>query len=241
MSKKSVGLMSRTVEAEILDDLPESDPRAVASRKDLRRLNLLMAQDRIMAKMLSVHLASPPRRILEIGSGDGSFMLAVARRLYRSWPTVHLMLLDRQALVSQQCIENFQALGWKVTVVQDDIFNWTRSAGPERFDAITTNLFLHHFRDADLAGLLDSMARLAPVFLATEPLRTRFPLLASRMLRVIGANEVTRHDAPASVRAGFKGRELSELWPANNHSILIEHRSGLFTHSFAALSRDNPS
>jgi len=228
-------LASRLVQPEILDDLPEADPRAVASRNDLRRLNRLMLQDRIMANMLTTHLQSPPRRILEIGAGDGLFMLAVARRLHKAWPSVDLVLLDQQALVTEQCIAQFAALGWNATVVQSDVFEWSASANPGRFDAVTANLFLHHFQNEDLARLLTSMAGMAPVFLATEPLRTPFPLLASRMLRVIGANDVTRHDAPASVRAGFAGRELSELWPAREGAVLVEGRRGLFTHAFAAV------
>lgn len=234
-------MAERLVEPEILDDLPETDPRAVASRNDLRRLNRLMLQDRIMAAMLSAHLPSPPRRILEIGSGDGSFMLTVARKLAKRWPSVDLVLLDRQALVTPRRIAEFAAIGWTVTVVEADIFEWSSAAKDECFDAITTNLFLHHFKTEELALMLEKMASMAPVFLATEPRRTRFPLLASRMLRVIGANDVTRHDAPASVRAGFTGHELSELWPQDHGVVTDERRRGLFTHAFAAISTGRPT
>jgi SAM-dependent methyltransferase len=235
------GIAARLVEPEILDDLPATDPRAVASRRDLGRLNLLMLQDRIMAKMLTAYLPSPPRRILEIGCGDGSFMLAVARRLHRKWPSVELVLLDRQSLVTPDCIADFAAIGWKARVVESDIFDWgSFSAAGEHFDAVTANLFLHHFKDADLSRILAAMSAIAPVFLGTEPLRKPFPLLASRMLRVVGANEVTRHDAPASVRAGFAGKELSALWPAAKSTVMVEGRRGLFTHAFAAVAADRP-
>ena len=99
---------------------------------------------------------------------------------------------------------------------------------------MTANLFLHHFRDPDLARLLGALSSLAPVVLATEPLRAGFPLLASRMLWAIGANDVTRNDAPASVRAGFVGREISGLWPQDPGWHLEEGRRGLFTQAFAA-------
>ena len=62
--------------------------------------------------------------------------------------------------------------------------------------------------------LLSGLQRLAPVLLATEPRRGSFPLAAARLLWAIGANDVTLHDAAASVRAGFAGKELSALWPA---------------------------
>ena len=53
----------------------------------------------------------------------------------------------------------------------------------------------------------------AKAFVACEPRRSAFALLGARMVFALGANDVTRHDAVASVRAGFRGRELSGLWP----------------------------
>ena len=72
------------------------------------------------------------------------------------------------------------------------------------------------------------------MLLATEPRRGSFPLAAARLLWAIGANGVTRHDAAASVRAGFAGKELSALWPAGQGRPIEERRGGLFSHVFAA-------
>jgi hypothetical protein len=44
---------------------------------------------------------------------------------------------------------------------------------------------------------------------------------------------VTRHDAVASVRAGFTGHELSRLWPDGNWR-LREELALPFTHVFSA-------
>ena len=243
MSGEKNGLAARQVEAEILDHLAENDPRAIASRGDLRRVNILMGQPGITAGLLRANVKQPPKRLLEIGSGDGTFMLRVARKLARNWPGVEVTLLDRQDLVAEECHRGFEALGWRLKVVTADIFEWLdrpRGDGPEGgiFDAISTNLFLHHFEDAPLSRLLHGLARRAPVFIATEPLRARFPLLASSMLRVVGANDVTRNDAPASVRAGFRGQEISALWPADPAARLEERRRGLFTHVFTVSPDD---
>jgi hypothetical protein len=50
---------------------------------------------------------------------------------------------------------------------------------------------------------------------------------------------VTRHDAEASVRAGFCGRELSELWPKSDAWVLTERAAWPFSHLFVA-RRDGP-
>jgi hypothetical protein len=57
------------------------------------------------------------------------------------------------------------------------------------------------------------------------------------MVFALGANDVTRHDAVASVRAGFRGREISGLWPqAAPDWRLSEHAVFPFTHLFQAMS-----
>jgi hypothetical protein len=54
------------------------------------------------------------------------------------------------------------------------------------------------------------------------------------MLGFIGCNGVTRHDAKASVRAGFTENELSNMWPAEKGWNLAEHQAGPFSHCFVA-------
>jgi hypothetical protein len=51
---------------------------------------------------------------------------------------------------------------------------------------------------------------------------------------VLGANDVTRHDAVASVRAGFRGHEISNLWPRQSGWTLHEQGIPPFTHGFTA-------
>jgi hypothetical protein len=53
---------------------------------------------------------------------------------------------------------------------------------------------------------------------------------------VLGANDVSRHDAVASVRAGFAASELSALWPQDQTSSwrLREKAIFPFTHLFEA-------
>ncbi len=208
-----MSLAARHLVPERLDLLPPDDPGAIGSRRDLRQINRLMAQPRLAAALLRRHLRQPPRRIVELGAGDGVTSLALARRLAPHWPGVTMVLLDRHDLAPPRIRAGFAALGWRVETVAADVFDWLDGTSGQRFDAVLANLFLHHF-DAELPGLLAGAARLAPVFVATEPRRDRLSLAGSRLLGLIGANAVTRHDAPASVRAGFAGTELTRLWPA---------------------------
>ncbi|WP_027165655.1 methyltransferase domain-containing protein [Mesorhizobium sp. WSM3224] len=227
----------RTLVPEILDRLAADDPRALHSRRDLARINALMFQAPIMTSLMRKFIAKAPGRILEIGAGDGTFMLKVARRMARDWHEVELTMLDRVGLVTPKLSADFAALGWTVETITADVFDWAEMANGRPFDAITVNLFLHHFDDSGLLRLFSLLRRKAPLLVATEPLRTGFALAAARLLPAIGVNDVTRHDAVESVRAGFRGSELSDLWSAAGGRPLEEQRAGPFSHAFVGEAR----
>ncbi|OHV86248.1 methyltransferase domain-containing protein [Mesorhizobium sp. ORS 3428] len=230
-------LAQRSLIPEVLDELGADDLRAQRSRRDLARINALMFQAPIMASLLRKFIATPPGRILEIGAGDGTFMLKVARRMASDWQDVELTMLDRVGLVTPSLVADFARLGWTVDTVTADVFDWAEQAQGRSFDAITVNLFLHHFDDEGLLRLFTLLRRKAPLIVATEPLRAGFALAATRLLAVIGANDVTRHDAAQSVRAGFRGPELSDLWSAAGGRPLEERRAGPFSHVFVGAAQ----
>jgi hypothetical protein len=224
----------RLLTPELLDSLAADDPRAVRSRRDLVRINAVMMQHRIMAKALAG--LPRPRLLADLGGGDGRFLLSVARRL-KQWWGVKAVILDRQAIVSRDTQEAFQALGWSCEVAQGDIFETLPHLSP---DIVTANLFLHHLENVELTQLLGSVAGRATGFVACEPRRSTFALLGARLVFGLGANDVSRHDALASVRAGFAGAELSSLWPKSPGWTVQERGVFPFTHLFVAEQRHAP-
>lgn len=222
--------MGRVLTTEILDVLSPEDPRAKASRRDLMLINAMMCQSTIMAEALSAFPA--PKLIADLGGGDGRFMLRVARRLAKRWPGVTVMIADRRPIVSVETRAGFARLGWTCENLTGDVLQTLPLIRP---DIVTANLFLHHLDDAALARLTALVAEQARGFVACEPRRSAFALLGARMVFALGANDVTRHDAVASVRAGFHGRELSALWPRSAPGwTLGEHGVFPFTHLFHA-------
>jgi Methyltransferase domain len=224
--------MPRSVAPEWLDRLPAHDARAMRSRQDLRRINAWMLQPGIMARGLKRH-CDRPRIILDIGAGDGTFLLQVARRLAPQWPDVTAVLLDRQDIVTSQTREEFAAIGWRTETICADVFAFLGALHPTRVDIVTANLFLHHFPANQVAQLFAGTARVAQTFAACEPRRSSMAWFASHMVFALGCNGVTRHDAAVSVRAGFTGRELSGLWPRPGW-VLQEKAAPPFSHWFMA-------
>lgn len=226
-------LANRLVTPEILDALSPTAPEAQASRRDLRRINALMLQSRILARLMGDHVDQPPHHILELGCGDGHLTLNLVRRLAPIWPGVHLTLLDAQPVVLDSILGEIVKLGWTVEVQPRDVFDWL-SESP-RQDLVYCNLFLHHFEDEALASLLTAIDAMSRICVAAEPRRGAVARFAARSLGIIRANAVTRHDADVSVQAGFRADELGAIWPGTVH---VDRSFGPFSHGFAGASRD---
>ncbi len=238
----------RTVRAEILDELAPADARAIRSRRDLRRVNRMMGSCGILSRAVRHALASSSAhkgrlRILELGAGDGSLALRIAKRLATALPAAELTLLDRQALIGNATGTAFAHLGWTLRPLTVDALEWARApTRPQRFgrwDVILANLFLHHFEENALRELLFAVAQRCEAFIACEPRRSVPAILGSRLLPALAVSRDTLYDAIVSVYAGFRGEELTRMWPARPACWRIAERpAGLFSHLFVAARVD---
>jgi hypothetical protein len=220
--------MKRIVQPEILDTLPPDDPRALRSRRDLRRVNSWMGNGRIMAKALKENISGAPGQITELGAGDGSFLLQAARKL--NWKNVNATLLDRQKSVAVETLAAFSKFNWRAEAVVADVFDWPQI----ETEIVIANLFIHHFEDAELKELFRVIAARAKLFIAVEPHRFHFPFPCAQMLRFIGCSKITLQDAGTSIAAGFVRKEISALWPDKQNWRLTERRAGWSSHLFIA-------
>lgn len=238
--------LPRRVTEERLDHLAPDDPAAMRSRRDLVRVHRAMGTRAIVARgwqaLMLPRSGDVPLKILEIGAGDGTLLLGVARTLARHWPPVQLTLLDRQDIVSAATLQAYADLGWLVRVQVADVLAWAEQpeaaahgVAPRRWDLITTTLFLHHFDGGQLDQLLRAVASRSDRFFACEPKRSWGPLLGSHLVAAIGANAVTREDAVLSVHAGFRDKEIGAAWPQPGAAWQSrEFAAGLFSHCFSA-------
>jgi len=220
--------MKRIVKPETLDTLPPDDPGALRSRRDLRRINAWMGNVGIMAATLKENYSGAPKQITELGAGDGNFLLQVAQA--SRLRGLNATLLDLQKNVPAQTLAEFSKCGWRAEAVVADVFDWPQM----ETEVVVANLFLHHFEDGELRELFRTIAARAKLFIAVEPHRFHFPFPCAQILRLIGCGKITRHDAEASIAAGFVRKEISALWPDKTGWWLAERRAGLFSHLFVA-------
>jgi len=183
----------RVIIPEILDSLDPADPRAVRSRRDLRLIDLFLGNSRWIVRQLKKQ-TPPPARVIEIGAGEGR----LCQKIQTARPSSTVTGLD--------LVQRPASLPRRIQWIDGDFF---QTLPKTEADACAGSLILHHFSNEalrDLGARLQSFRSL--VF--CEPLRSRLPLFLS-MLSYPFASEVTRHDMPASIRAGFRPGELPAL------------------------------
>lgn len=183
--------MARIVVPEILDSLPAGDPGAARSRRDLILVDAYMGNTRwILGKIRSLEGIEGP--LVEIGAGDGR----LCSRLHSGFPKRRVVGFD----LSERPPRLEPGVDW----VRGDFFNTLRTVCG---GVCAGSLILHHFQ----AGALEEIGRRLREFRALvfcEPLRSRISLGFSAIASPL-AGEVTRHDMPASIRAGFLPGDLA--------------------------------
>lgn len=184
-------MKQRVVIPELLDHLPTTDPEAVRSRLDLRRINLLMGNERWICRTLRHFTAAADRGIVEIGAGNGVLCSKLARR----FPHAPVEAYD---LVPAP-VDLHSRVKW----LQGDIF---RMSAPERSGVMIANLFLHHFEE-DALAVLGRWCVEFDVLIINEPDRASLPHVLGGILHP-WINRVTRHDMHVSIRAGFAVGEI---------------------------------
>lgn len=228
--------LQRQVLPEHLDLLSVGDPVARRSRRDLQRVHRVMRSLTILRRAMdTLPMTRQPRRILELGAGDGSLMLRLAQALRPCWRDVEVTFIDRQDLIGPEIRKPLSLLGWDVQVLRMDALDWARASSNKQYDLCVATLFLHHFQFAALEQLLRAVAARCRAFVACEPRRNRSAWIGSHLLGLLGANKVTREDGVTSVVAGFAGHELTTLWPQSEESWrLREYFAWPFTHCLVA-------
>src|SRR5665811_1483206 len=93
--------MKREVKRELLDELPAGDRGAIGARRDLQKVNACMGHAHIMVRALAgTFTGRSPRSIVDLGAGDGTLLLRLAKSIAPRWKPVRVVLVDRQRLLS---------------------------------------------------------------------------------------------------------------------------------------------
>lgn len=193
----------RVIVPELLDALP--DGQGDRSLKDIVRINRYLGGYRVLDWTFA-QMVRPGESftVLDVGAASGDMGAAIQRR----YPRARITSLDyKRNHLAKAGFPKLQGNAFQLPFA------------PASFDFVFNSLFLHHFPDSEVVSLLTGfriVARRGVVAIDLErgPLGIHF-VPATRWL--FGWDRVTLFDAPTSVRAAFKRREL----------LGLAHRAGL--------------
>jgi 2-polyprenyl-3-methyl-5-hydroxy-6-metoxy-1,4-benzoquinol methylase len=207
----------RSTEAELMDGDDYSPEEFAQTLRHLARINVLTrgyqptlaALDRVVA--MGGVPADRPLSVLDIGSGYGDTLRAVAAWSHRRGVRVALTGVDLNPLCN--------ALAEAATTKADGITYRTCNVfdlGDTCYDVVLTALFMHHLTDAEVVRVLRWMrqhARVAAFIndLHRHPLAYHFIRLTTPLF---SGNRLICHDAPVSVARSFTRADWIRLLTA---------------------------
>jgi len=205
MSGNPDGKFPRILVPEVLDGLDANHPEAIRSRRDLRVIDVFLRG--------TVWIRNRTRRegelrrggVVELGAGDGRLCRGLAADADGE-PVTGLDLVPRPAGLPA-------TVQWR----SGNFFETLREVSGE---IVVGSLILHHFEGAGLEALGRELRRFR-VMVFSEPWRSRCALGLSALASPF-AGRVTRHDMPASIRAGFRRGELAQFLLGGGEGWKIE-------------------
>ncbi len=207
--------MKRVVTPELLDSDAGTPTEVADSLADLRGINRKfggIATTQAMIEhvwrwgspRLAGQVPSPHDQLslLEVGSGSGDVALAARERLAPKGLRLDVTLLDRAAShlttgnSHRAIVGNALALPF---------------AG-ESFDLVSCGLFAHHLSPEELLQFMNEALRICRIALLINDLvRSPIHLALVYAAYPLYRSRLTRHDAPASVRAAYTPEEMRNL------------------------------
>lgn len=219
----------RRVVGELMDR-PDADPAELAEALGwLRRFNarlggIALSLHALQRLMKGRQNDGAALRILDVGTGSADFPLAVAQWASRSGLRVEITAVDNHdgtLAVARDQIGNRQG----IELVKADARLLAERYADQHFHYAHAGLFLHHLPDIEVLTVLRIMDRLSSRGLIWNDLvRSRLNLLAARIL-TLRAPRIVKHDAAASVEAGFTMTEVRDVARRLELQRVSVHRS----------------
>lgn len=226
VSTSSLGQNTRSGRREILDgkdfDFDEYE-RAMKQLTYINRLTRGYAPTLKAIERVAAHHPGRRLRILDVGSGSGDTLRALAKWASRRGIVVELTGLDLDPwakIVAEKVTPRKLGIRWRTGDVfdqenredADDGYNHNHDHS-HGHDIIISALFTHHLSDEGIVRFLrwmDERARLAWFIndLHRHPVAFHVIKWATRLT---GCNRMIKHDAPLSVARGFRTGEWITL------------------------------
>lgn len=215
--------MKRTVIPELLDSDAGTPAEIAGSFSDLRRINSWFGGVRTtgaMVEYVARQTSVASLSLLEVAAGAGDVPRSVCEQLGQRGIRVEVSLLDRAISHLKHRTDGLPAIGGDALAVP---------FADGSFDLVSCCLFAHHLQPEELVRFVNEGLRVCRVAvlindLIRDPLHLAlvyagWPLYRSRL---------TKHDAPASVRAAYTLEEMRDILKRTSGREIMLRRHYLF-------------
>jgi ubiquinone/menaquinone biosynthesis C-methylase UbiE len=212
---------ARAERDELIDSEEPSEADFAASFRDIARVNRYLGGTQAVLKPLTAILRSlPPEyttvRILDIATGSADIPRAIAHaaRQGRFGPgrTVEIIATDNHSKVLAFARQQTPSASYpEIRVEPADAF--ALSYADASFDITLCSMAFHHFGPQQCIVLLREMQRVSRMgFIVNDLIRDWIACgLIWALTRLVGANRLTRHDAPLSVLRAYTRGEFADM------------------------------
>jgi ubiquinone/menaquinone biosynthesis C-methylase UbiE len=212
--------MERRNDSEIMDDFSIQDERIDSALHELKTINILLGGKATTEKGFSIlrkrKLLTDRLSVLDVGAGGADVFGNKSDEF-------SITALDKNPRTCEYLREHTNH-----TIICGDAMDIPFR--DKSYDVVHVSLFLHHFTEEQVVGLMMSFSRIAHHGIIINDLRrSRLALTGIKILTLLfSRSTMVKHDAPLSVQRGFTKKELLQIFDRCSLSNFIIKRTWAF-------------
>ncbi|QNJ98778.1 methyltransferase domain-containing protein [Constantimarinum furrinae] len=216
----------RSKETEVMDSMDLQGEEMRTLLNDLKRINTWLGGFSITLDGIDQLIAHSGRSniitIVDLGCGDGAMLRKCAEHGRHENLDFRLIGVDANPHILEVAVEKSREYP-NITYKAMDVFS--PSIHELQADIVLCTLFLHHFKNEDIATLLKDLLKNTKVGIVINDLRRSS--VAFRLFRMVSPllvkTKIARHDGLVSIARGFTN---SDIWEISTK--LPTHKMNLF-------------
>ncbi len=204
---------------EMMDDFSIVDDRLLQALDELRWVNRLLGGYAATMHVLKPYLKARrgrPVHLLDLGTGVADYPEVIVRWADRQGLDVQVTAIDANPATVEHARRTLARrlpprLARRIRVLVADAL--ALPFGEDNFDVAMAAMFMHHLDDEGAVRLLREMRRVAREGLLVNDLHRHGVAYYGILVpaRLLPVSPMFRHDAPVSVRRGFRREELETI------------------------------
>lgn len=214
----------RSSQEEIMDDFDLQGEELKLLLTDLRLVNTWLGGNKITRKGIRSLLKNIPKgqsvTIIDVGCGDGEMIRHCARWAKKNKLKLEFIGIDANPHIINEA--RLRSHGYKNCTFRIADVCLENDSLPA-YDIALCTLFLHHFKDGEVANLLKRLSKQSKLGVVVNDLHRHslafylFKLFSHVFLKT----DIAKHDGLVSVASSFKKRDLIDISESINgtHSI----------------------